>query len=693
MADKNETFEFQIKANIKQLQNQLKKIPSMTKEEASKMVRALSSEMRKAQNAAKKAAQESKKTAQITQKEFNKASQKVKKALEQQAKAAEKAGQEMTKSLKEPASSMKSTRTQSRNLGAALGSLEDVVSTVSPELGTLATTVGTAGQGLRALSRSLATGQPIIIAAVAAVGLLAAAYHQFTSSSREAKRQQELMKEVTKKTNERLAEQADIIRGFQKEGLTAQRELLVLTGQMTQLEADIANAKDKTSEAIERDLQIQRKFIVEQERVLEISKKAAISKSSLTDEERKTLELALLSTKNGKFRNALNLSNVQLGFKMLAFQKEVNKELQHQKNIATAIEGEHKKNLNAQIQILEFKNAQVISDEHIKNKEEQKAKAAQRNAKAKAEREKNQAKIDAENRRLQSIDLKMEQKLSAQKAKNFQSEVANSSLEIKMMKEGQERINSEIALNKKVLDNKIKNIEKEKQANIALAETDKQKEIAKKLNMELDNQIAILKDENHLKEMKQSKDRQKELEKEKKSRLDLANEIGTTFSSAAKATSELIKEVSKENHKAAIIAFRVNQAGAIADIAMNTAVQISKFAGNPLAMAAIGAIGAIQAATVLAQSPPEKHMGGMITKGEDTQNITVLNGEAVLDRRTVQRLGGETGINQIQRTGSLSSPEVIIMNPYKHFDRYARSSFKRGGYLSKINRSKASGAY
>ena len=58
MADKNETFEFQIKANIKQLQESLKQIPGMTKEEAQKMVRALSSEMRKAQTAAKKAAAE-----------------------------------------------------------------------------------------------------------------------------------------------------------------------------------------------------------------------------------------------------------------------------------------------------------------------------------------------------------------------------------------------------------------------------------------------------------------------------------------------------------------------------------------------------------------------------------------------------------------------------------------------------------
>ena len=112
-------------------------------------------------------------------------------------------------------------------------------------------------------------------------------------------------------------------------------------------------------------------------------------------------------------------------------------------------------------------------------------------------------------------------------------------------------------------------------------------------------------------------------------------------------------------------------------------------APNPFAIGGIAALGALQAANVLAQSPPEKHMGGFISKGEDTRNVTVLTGEAVLDRRTVQRLGGEAGVNELQRSGSSSaSQQVIVMNPFKHFDRYVSASTQRGGSLSKLNMKK-----
>ena len=66
-----------------------------------------------------------------------------------------------------------------------------------------------------------------------------------------------------------------------------------------------------------------------------------------------------------------------------------------------------------------------------------------------------------------------------------------------------------------------------------------------------------------------------------------------------------------------------------------------------------------------------------------------MTGEAVLDRRTVKRLGGEAGVNELQRTGSSgASQQVIVMNPFKHFDRYVNASTQRGGALSRLNMKK-----
>jgi len=83
----------------------------------------------------------------------------------------------------------------------------------------------------------------------------------------------------------------------------------------------------------------------------------------------------------------------------------------------------------------------------------------------------------------------------------------------------------------------------------------------------------------------------------------------------------------------------------------------------------------------------------VIDKGEDTRNITVLTGEAVLDRRTVDRIGGDAGVAALQRGEMPSSPQVIVMNPFKHFDRYAMASSKRGGVMKNFSNTQASGGY
>ena len=160
MADVNKTVEISMTADLKSLQKQLSRIPGMTKEEAKAMTKALQRELKQAQAAAKK-------TAQVN-----------KKAMAQ-----------VTKANNRAAKSAKSLRMQSREMGAAFGSLEDVVGEVSPELAGLAMTVGTVGQGFRALSRSMATGNPLVLALVASVAALAAGYHILTSAAREAEQQ------------------------------------------------------------------------------------------------------------------------------------------------------------------------------------------------------------------------------------------------------------------------------------------------------------------------------------------------------------------------------------------------------------------------------------------------------------------------------------------------------------------------
>ena len=690
MSDKNEEVEITLKANIKQLQQSLKQIPGMTKEEASKMVRALSAEMKRATNASKKAAAESKKAAASQKRAYQQAAAEAKKSIQSSSVAYQRS---VNNSKKATQQFGRETRKQSREMGAAFGSLEDVVGALDPELAGLASTVGVLGQGLRSLSRTLATGNPYVLALVGLVAAASVAYALFNLKQREAERKQKVLTAAIKKTNERLAEQANIIRGLNKTEAASQRELMVLTGEMTQLEADKAALRDQSSEALERDIIQQNKFIKEEEKILEISKKAAKSKHSLSESEREILEAALMRSKDAKIRNALDENNIVLGNLMLQFAREQNERIKEQKILLAGIQTRHDENLKRQESILEYKAEEAAADEYLEQKEKAKADALAKRAELEEDARKKQAEADAERLRLLKLSEQLEDKLSKQRQQNFQTDINVARQQAQFISDEEQRKQMLLNLDKQVLENKISQIEQEKAANLALAETEEQKTLAKQLNLELEEKIDLLKEEFHIKEVKRGEERVKQLEKEKKKREDLAFAIGGTFSEAAKATSELIKQVSKEDQQAALVAFRIAQAAAIADIAMTTAKKVMEVAPNPLAMGAVGAIGALQAATVIAQSPPEKHMGGFISKGEDTRNVTVLTGEAVLDRRTVERLGGEAGINQLQRTGSTQKPEIILMNPFKHFDRYARSSFKRGGFLSKMNTTKASGAY
>ena len=67
----------------------------------------------------------------------------------------------------------------------------------------------------------------------------------------------------------------------------------------------------------------------------------------------------------------------------------------------------------------------------------------------------------------------------------------------------------------------------------------------------------------------------------------------------------------------------------------------------------------------------------MIERTPDESTIIVKRGEAVLDRATVNRLGGEQGVNRIQN-GQVMSPQVVVMNPYKHYDRFMSDRQRMG---------------
>ena len=119
--------------------------------------------------------------------------------------------------------------------------------------------------------------------------------------------------------------------------------------------------------------------------------------------------------------------------------------------------------------------------------------------------------------------------------------------------------------------------------------------------------------------------------------------------------------------------FNFRKGMALAEIAMGTAEAvvaaqklISPF--NAIQSALAVATGVAQAGVVMSQQMPAFHMGGM---APDEANARVLRGEAILDRATVRRIGGEQGVRNLQQGGS-GSVNTVVIQPFKHFGRFSK---------------------
>lgn len=137
-------------------------------------------------------------------------------------------------------------------------------------------------------------------------------------------------------------------------------------------------------------------------------------------------------------------------------------------------------------------------------------------------------------------------------------------------------------------------------------------------------------------------------------------------------------------------AFRMKQAASVAAIIMDMAQASARaFADYPFpASVGIAALSAgkagLELAAVQSQPPPKFDVGGMVGQSDplapDQTQAQLLTGEAVLDRSTVQRLGGEQGLRDLQNA---PQSNVVVIQPFKHFDRFISASEKRGRFGTK----------
>jgi hypothetical protein len=156
----------------------------------------------------------------------------------------------------------------------------------------------------------------------------------------------------------------------------------------------------------------------------------------------------------------------------------------------------------------------------------------------------------------------------------------------------------------------------------------------------------------------------------------------------AQAVADSAEEGSAAQQAAAIAAFRLNQAGSIGTIAINTAEAITKAIAlfgpppSPAGVAGIAfasAIGLAQAAAVAAQAPPSFHTGGVIASNPLAPDETMI----------VARKGEEVRTRQEQGGGA----NVTVQMVYQHriFDSFVMDNMRQAGSPLRREIQRASG--
>lgn len=662
MADVNKSVEISYRADIKQLEKTLRAGGKLSEKQIKEMIGGLNKQLRQTEKAAKQ-------TAQVTQKSMR--------TIEHSAQRAEHQLEELHGSA--------------GDVGTVLSGIAGAVGLVNPELEGMAMAAADSVGGLEGLVGVGKFLNPAFAAfAVLAAGAAYAVSEYTAEQERAAKAAEELAKEQ-EELNKRLEDyqkiQQDTISSlgeFTAELNMAQAEVLMLSGEISK--ADF--------EGMQRD--------IEANKIAERLKKTAQDRVDALRGEQTVKERNLQIAKDelrSIIDNRTQFASITEEFKARAAQQEkiaqLEAELEEFGSRRAALEHQVNMDYEAQAaQLLDLRQQAKDLEEAAKNREK---KIKDQNKAKDKQKEKNDELKEQEERllELQRLleDAAKEQvnalgiidQLEAKRLGKNAEVVLSYKTQRDSIEETKERLTEQLETARKIAQTeedrkKLLDLEVQTQTALQALETEQQAQRIKHVE-----ELQGLRDEAH---RKQLENQQKETEEAVKNAKLTANSI----IDAATAIAEFNAANNKEDIKAQQRLFKVNQAAAVANIAMSAAEAIAGALGLPpiirgLTIAGITAGAAAQTGVVLAQTPPTADMGGMIGNRDrlrpDENMVRVLSGEAVLDRATVNRIGGEEGLQRLQAGGSTGN--VVVVQPFKHFDRFIKQS-NRTGVINKRNR-------
>ena len=622
MAEQKKSIEISYKANLNDLLAKLKTIPNVTDQEAKKMVAALDRQLKQAEKAAKKSSEASKKAAQ------------------QAAQAARRGAHqfdELEDSARRAEERLERVGDASGDIDRGFSSIGLALRGVNPQLAEAADGIADAFAVTEGLTMSFAALNPVVVALAATVGTLTLGYMAYQQEIEKAKQLTLDLREAQRSLSDSYKElQANFTDSLNKLG-EIQDQYAVLSGQITEYELALKDTERNTKAMFQTNIDQQQSVIdgrKEELALINSMMKANLGSVAdarlLSDAEKERLNNLQLLTKGVNKTIDLTKHDLALNVELAKIRDALNNEIAKQEKGLEIIVGHQKQAVDLAVQIQEHENqtkmqkeSQVDSQEKIIEKQ--------------GEEEDNL-------RNLIEMDLQR-----FQKQQNASNELAKLSEEILLA------------------DDEMKELsfQKELQRIEELGELSNQSGLAREL---IEAKINDVREAG----FKAAKKQIKELVQDT---IEHGDELFSSLGQFSSAAMELAKQNGKENSNTMKTLFRMSQVAAVGEIAMEAAKQVMAATALPVGLreAKIGltlGTAAAQTGIVMAQQPPQSsmHMGGM---APDEMGARVLQGEAVLDRATVQRIGGEEGVQQLQE-GNIGDSKVVVIQPFKHFGRFAK---------------------
>jgi len=567
--------------------------------------------------------------------EFNADLKKIGSNLDTVNKAGEGVGNDLGRNLKksstEAAKGLDAFTDSAGDADSVLQGLAGALDMVSPELAGVTRLVGDAAGGVEALSKGALLSGPVLGAAAAAVAALGAAYFLLQSDLAEAEAAMESAADEASKAQ-------DVYDSFRKSIDAVRTSYQVFTGVLDEVD----QAVEEATAQIQKETKAQ---------VLSQAKRIEGTKA----------ELALANEKI-----QANLTDIDAQKEATAQRDRLIERLGKERAALQGIEEVREEAILQSEFVIRSKDNEEKATKELAATEKARADANREAAKAQAELDKAKAKRDREadqaaKARLSAIDQlsKIEQAATVASLDGLDRLLEQQRIELEQLKEIQRA--------------------HENNAEVKTASREAEAALAQKHAKELADLDAKFSEESAKRDRESAEAAAAERAKVQTEMVSASVELATAVE---EATAMILDNESAASGEAARRIFQINKAAALVNIAIRVAEGMATAASLPppvdvIKAGAVAATGAMATASVVAQKPPQFHSGGM---APDERDIRVTKNEGILNSTAMGRIGGEEGLNDLNRGGG-TTQTIVVQNKYTHraFDTVVQDNLRRPG--------------